>query len=316
MPCCDQMLHAQDMRVDVHANLQSMPVVCISLLTALLRLQQKPAAPDTNQPPLYKLIDGPLYNKNQAPASHPGLHPALHPPAIPPLAEARALPLKRSHERMTESPRAATSSGDASPPSPNAGSGLPVRAAQLTVEFLEQGGYFDMPITVSRGSQCADVWQCGASMCLPCICSALHCLRPACRTSAAGAFCTPQPRIVLLLSLTLSTCPMQEAALKLQIAQTTVKKVCRKLRVARWPFRKRKSIETLNMLCDKIMEFVDALHDRDRTEFMIALHKDCATMLEVLAEYCKDKERVSAQGQGSCSLRGRYDLFAVRGRLV
>lgn len=102
--------------------------------------------------------------------------------------------------------------------------GPPARVPNvITVEHLEQGGFFDMPI---------QVWYLLSSV---------------------------SPR---------TTCSSQQAAKQLHVGVTTLKKVCRRGGVPRWPYRKRSSLDNL---IEKTARFIKVTDDVSARQKQLAL---------------------------------------------
>lgn len=135
---------------------------------------------------------------------------------------------------------------------------------RLTLEFLEENGYFDMPIQVKRSSA-VDRQSCQHSH-VPCqgTCTLQH-------QHLTGA---PLSHFVLA----------QQAAAELRVGVTTLKKVCRVNSIGRWPFRKRSS---LNRLIDKTREYF--ANEPEQCAEALAQLESQRAMLKVsaLAEECQ-----------------------------
>lgn len=91
--------------------------------------------------------------------------------------------------------------------------------------------------------------------------------------------------------LTIHMCSVQEACSRMGIGQTTMKKLCRAIGVARWPFVKRRTIEATRQLCQKLVLLADSV--QAPTPFTTAMQQESKAILGLLDDYTADPLKVS-----------------------
>ena len=157
----------------------------------------------------------------------------------------------------------------------------------ITMQYLEQGGYFDVPIHVSQTGLLSRACLHSSSSLLPKLSAAvcklivlasfLDVLDRKCQCCANGRY---RYHFLDTLTANVSVCMrsidhnnsmhgLQIAAQQLSVGVTTLKKICRTASVNRWPFRKRTSIERLIERTEYFMPLVG--DDDELQQHMAAL---------------------------------------------